>query len=112
MGLSRDEQETYISFPAFGQEAMIFSTDPVWIRKLKKLCEEHSENYQIKEIGKLNGEEISITVICQDKGLVTIKGERRKLSDEQREICTERFRAMREAKSEPISSTSTCEQMG
>ena len=84
MGLSKSEQETYISFSADDKKAMIFSTDPVWIRKVRKLCDEHPDNYQIKESGKLNGEEISITVICQDKSLVSLRSEKRKMTDEQK----------------------------
>lgn len=109
MGLSKSEWETYISFMADSKEAIIFTSDPVWIRKLRKMCDEYPENYRIKETSKYDGEVLSITVICKDKGLVNVRGERRKLSEAQREICTERFRAMREAKSESISSTPTCE---
>ena len=103
MGLTRDEQETYISFPAFGQEAVIYSTDPAWIRKMKKLCEEHPENYQIKEIGKLGGEEISIRVICQDKGLVSVRGARLKLSEETKAKRAEQLRNLRRIDSEAVS---------
>lgn len=94
MGLSREEWETYISF-GYDAEAVIYSSDPTWIRKLKKLCEEHPENYQVKEIGKVNGEEISIRVTCKDKGLVSLRGAKATLSEEERIRRTEILRAAR-----------------
>ncbi len=103
MGLSKSEWETYISFMAEGQDAVIYSTDPAWIRKMKKLCEEHPENYQIKETGKLNGEEISITVICKDKGLVSVRGARLKLSEETKAKRAEQLRNLRRIDSEAVS---------
>lgn len=100
MGLSKCEMETYISFMADSREAVIFSSDPVWIRKLKKMSYDHPENYRIKEIGTFGDEEISITVLCSDKGLVSLKGKRQTLSDEQKAIRGERLRALRRINSE------------
>lgn len=101
--LSKSEMETYISFMADSKEMVIFSSDPVWMRKLKKLCEEFPENYRVKEIGKYDGEELSVTVICQDKGLVTLRGKRRTLSEQEIAQRMNNLRAMRESDFEPDS---------
>lgn len=105
--LSKYEQETLLAFNAQDKEMEIYTADPSWMRKLRKLMDDYPANYQLKEEITFENEVIAIRVACKDKGLVTLKGERRKMSEEQRAICAERLRTLREAKSEPNSPTYT-----
>ncbi len=42
----REEMELHISMSAVDKTASIFTSDPVWIRRLDKLCREHPGNYR------------------------------------------------------------------
>ena len=46
MALSRQEQEVIITWDAEEKVARIYAADPVYIRKLDKLCEEFPETYK------------------------------------------------------------------
>lgn len=95
MGLSKYEKETVFSFNAQDREMVIYTADPVWMRKLRKLCEEHPENFQMKEEIPFEGEIISIKVVCSDKGLITLRGKRREMSEEQRQANADQLREAR-----------------
>ena len=93
--LSKYEQETLFSFNAQDRGMVIYTADPVWMRKLRKLIKDYPENYQMKEEIVFEDEVISIKVACQDKGLITLRGKRREMSEEQRQANADQLREAR-----------------
>lgn len=53
--LTREEMETTIRTDASDPFAHIFSSDPVFVRRLTKLCEEFPDTYSIKHTDLENG---------------------------------------------------------
>lgn len=51
--LTRAERETVIRFDAEERTAHIYTADPVYIRRLDKLCEEDPETYKCVEVDPL-----------------------------------------------------------
>lgn len=81
--LTRAEQETIISFSAADKDANIYSTDPIWIAKLKKLGGKMKGDYAI---------ELSIP-----KSRISIRSGY-KMSEEDKAIRAERLAKLRESK--------------
>ena len=48
MKLSRYEQEVVINFNADEGEATVYTVNPVWMRKMDKLCKEFPEVIRLK----------------------------------------------------------------
>lgn len=46
--LSRYEQEVVINLNTDEEEAMVYTANPVWMRKMDKLCKEFSEVIRLK----------------------------------------------------------------
>ena len=76
MKLSRYEQEIVINFNADEKEATVYTANPVWIRKMDKLCYEFPEIIRLK-----SWTEISKTYVLP-KNLARI-GKPRTLSEAQ-----------------------------
>lgn len=76
MKLSRYEQEVVINFNADESEATVYTANPVWIRKMDKLCKEFPEVIRLK-----SWTEVSKTYVLP-KNLVRI-GKPRTLSEAQ-----------------------------
>ena len=89
MGLSRLEQETIITFNAAEKTANIYSSDPVWIRKIKNM--KGSRKYSI-------GYEVDVP-----KSYIKVSPPRQ-YSEETKKKMAERLRKARQNKS---SSSST-----
>ena len=51
--LTRAERETVICFDAEERIAHIYTSDPVYIRRLDKMCEEDPETYKCVEVDRL-----------------------------------------------------------
>lgn len=52
----REEQETVINFDASDQMATLYTSDPVWMRKLDELCKKHPAAFECIETYKADGE--------------------------------------------------------
>ncbi len=87
--MTREEQEVIITTSAADEVAEVYAADPVYIRKMDKLCERDPEHYKLK---KRN--EYSATYTMPKKLLKFYVP--RVLTDEQREAIAERFRQVRE----------------
>lgn len=98
MALTNIERETIITFNAAEDTAEVYTADPVYIRKLDKLCEQFPDTYKFME-------ELS-TKRCKEskpysmpKRLVKFRSPiTRKISEEQRSELAERLRKARENK--------------
>lgn len=99
MSLSRLEQETVINFNAEEGQADLYTADPVWIRKLDGLCEKNPEQFRMIEEHRAGGKVISRRYIFP-KQLITIRSKtmKRDLTDEQRELLSERGRELQRAR--------------
>lgn len=101
MGLTRLEQETIITFNVEESMAVLWTADPVWIRKMDKLVENNPNEF------KQTGQETMDGVVVQKryempKKLVNVRAKSavgRKMTDEERELAAERLRQARNKKS-------------
>ncbi len=92
---SAAEQEVIINFDRAGDEANLYTADPVWIRKLDKLVAEYPESFKVRRQETYQGE-----VIAKDytfpKRFITLrtKETRRTLTEEQRKKKVEQMQAL------------------
>lgn len=89
MGLTRLEQETIINFNAAEAEVDVYTADPVYIRKLDKLCESNPDSYKCYQ-----RDDESARYTVSTKKLVRF-AKPTTVTDEQREAASERMRSMR-----------------
>lgn len=98
MALANIERETIINFNAAEDTAEIYTADPVYIRKLDKLCEQFPDTY--KFMAELSAKRCKESkTYSMSKRLVKFRPPvTREISEEQREALAERLRKAREAK--------------
>lgn len=98
MALTNIERETIINFNAAEDTAEVYTADPVYIRKLDKLCEQFPDTYKFMEEPSAKRCKESKTY-SMPKRLVKFRSPiTREISEEQREALAERLRKAREAK--------------
>lgn len=104
MALTNIERETIINFNAAEDTAEIYTADPVYIRKLDKLCEQFPDTY--KFMAELSAKRCKESkTYSMPKRLVKFRSPvTREISEEQREALAERLRKAREAKNIYLSS--------
>ena len=83
MGLSRLEQETIITLNAEENTAVLWTADPVWIRKMDKLVENNPAEFSQTKQETMDG------VVVQKryefpKKLLSVRKGTRKMTEEQR----------------------------
>jgi len=98
MALTNIERETIITFNAAEDTAEIYTADPVYIRKLDKLCEQFPDTYKfMKELSAKRCKESK--AYSMPKRLVKFRSPiTREISEEQRAALAERLRKARESK--------------
>ena len=98
MALTNIERETIINFNAAEDTAEIYTADPVYIRKLDKLCEQFPDTY--KFMADLSAKQCKESkTYSMPKRLVKFRSPvTREIREEQREALAERLRKAREAK--------------
>lgn len=85
MALTRYEMETHILFNAEEKSAVVDTADPVYIRKLKKLCEEAPEFYSVEKAIRIDEEHYRVIFNISDKGRVKFGGKKKQLTEKQLE---------------------------
>lgn len=90
--LSKEEMETHITWDAQNKEAHIYTCDPVYMRKLDKLCQTNPESYVLKKEETLNGAVISKYYYAPSKLISFRTPTNRVMSEEQKEAAAERMR--------------------
>mgnify|MGYP004508328007 FL=1 len=95
-GITREEQETIITIGATSKQAEICSTDPVFWRRLDKMCERDPESYKLVREYKTSAGEVLTRWYSVPKKLVGFKP-KRVMTEEQKAKVTERFKRYREA---------------
>ena len=83
------EQECVISFMRDEDFATVYSSDSTMITKLDKLCKNSPEYYSLIEETKY-GNKYKITY----KSLIRLRQKKREVSDEMKEIASERFKKL------------------
>ena len=98
MALTNIERETIIIFNAAEDIAEIYTADPVYIRKLDKLCEQFPDTYKfMKELSVKRCKESK--TYSMPKRLVKFRSPiTREISEEQRAALAERLRKVRKNK--------------
>ncbi len=91
-GLSREEQEVIITTSAADSDAEVYAADPVYIRKLDKLCERCPDYYKL-----VSQNEHSKIYKVSLKKLIAFRMPK-KASDEDRQRRIETLRRYREAR--------------
>ena len=86
-----NEQETHISFMRDESFARIYTSDTTQMTRLDKLCENNPDMYKLVE-DTGNGK----NYICYDKTLVSLRGKKRRLSEEQKQAARDRFAKYRD----------------
>lgn len=98
MALTNIERETIITFNAAEDTAEVYTADPVYIRKLDKLCEQSPDTYKFME--KLSAKRCKESkTYSMPKRLVKFRSPiTREISEEQRAALAERLRKARKSK--------------
>lgn len=93
MRLSRYEQEVIVNFNAGDEEASLYTSNPVWIRKMDKLLEQNPEQFRSGRVVTVRGKIVS-KEYSFPKRFITIRSKdvKRELSEEQRKEIAERFK--------------------
>lgn len=92
--MTRAEQETIINFNAAENTAELYTSDPVWIRKMDKMVESNPEQFKVGK-GETYQGDIVAKRYSFPKQLLTIRKKKRELTDEQRKEAAERLRNVR-----------------
>lgn len=66
MKLSRYEQEVVINLNADEDEATVYTANPMWIRKMDKLCKEFPEVIRLKSWTEVSKTYVLLKKSCQD----------------------------------------------
>ena len=95
-GMTRQEQETIISFNAAEDTAELYTADPVYIRKMDKLTEKNPEQFKLRCVEKCQGEIIAKRYIFP-KRFISIRSKdiKRELTEKRRKELAERLKAVR-----------------
>lgn len=98
MALTNIERETIITFNAAEDTAEVYTADPVYIRKLDKLCEQFPDTYKFME--ELSAKRCKESkTYSMPKRLVKFRSPiTREISEEQRLALAERLRKARKSK--------------
>lgn len=92
----RVEQETIISFDRAGKDANLYTADPVWLRKMDKLVEEHPETFKVRRQEKYQGKVIAADYTFPYR-LISIRSKVRtvNMTEEQKDAARQRLEAAR-----------------
>ena len=94
--LTREEQEVIITTSAADELAEVYVADPIYMRKLNRLCERDPDNYKVK-----SRNEYSVTYTMPKKLLgFRVPAAPRELTEEQRKILSERMKKIQAAQRE------------
>ena len=94
--LTAVERESVITFNAAEENADIYASDPVWIRKFDKLVEQNPEQFKVIQEYKCEGKIIAKSYLFPKRFLtIRTKDIVSTMTDEQRAEQAERMRQMR-----------------
>lgn len=90
--LTAVERESVITFNSAEENADIYASDPVWIRKFDKLVEQNPEQFKVIQEFKCEGKVIAKSYLFP-KSFLTVRSKKREnhLTDEQKEAAAKRL---------------------
>lgn len=88
--ISKYEQEVTIGFSAAEGTAEIYTSDPVWIRKMDKMVQQNPEQFKPGKVETYQGEIVAKRYTFPKK-LISIRSKQKRLTDEQRAELAARF---------------------
>ena len=93
VGVDVEEQETIITAMRGEDMIRIFTADNTMLTKLKKLAETGKDQYTVESIGRdENRNPVCVTVVAPKRCLSLRAGNKKELSEEEREALRERMR--------------------
>ena len=85
------EQETHISYMRDEQFAKVYTSDTTQMTKFDKRCKDFPDMWQcVADDGYCK------SYICKDKSMISARGQKRKISDKQKEAFSKRMKLLRE----------------
>jgi len=85
------EQETHISYMRDEQFAKVYTSDTTQMTKFDKRCKDFPDMWQC-----VVDDGCSKSYICKDKSMISARGQKRKISDKQKEAFSKRMKLLRE----------------
>ena len=96
------EQETHIFYMRDEQFAKVYTSDTTQMTKFDKRCKDFPDMWQC-----VADDGYSKSYICKDKSMISARGQKRKISDKQKEAFSKRMKLLRECqKNDNINSES------
>ena len=92
IGTPLEEQETVINWLRVDDVIQIYTSDNTMLTKLKKLMSSGHDQYTLTEVGYYEGCPCSVTVTTQLRCLSLRAGNKRDLSDEERQALSDRMK--------------------
>lgn len=92
IGTPLEEQETVINWLRIDDVIQIYTSDNTMLTKLKKLMASGPDQYTLTEVGYCEGNPCSVTVTAQLRCLSLRAGNKRDLSDEERQALSDRMK--------------------
>ena len=96
------EQETHISYMRDELFAKVYTSDTTQMTKYDKLCKQYPDMWSC-----VSDDGYSKSYMCKDKKMISARGQKRKISDKQKEAFSKRMKLLREGqKNDNINSES------
>ena len=86
------EQETHISYMRDVQFATVYTSDTTQMTKFDKRCKDFPDMWTC-----VSNDGYSKSYICKDKSMISARGQKRKISDKQKEAFSKRMKLLRES---------------
>lgn len=85
------EQETHISYMRDEQFAKVYTSDTTQMTRYDKLCKQFPNMWSC-----VSDDGYSKSYICKDKSMISARGQKRTISDKQKEAFSKRMKLLRE----------------
>lgn len=85
------EQETHISYMRDELFAKVYTSDTTQMTKYDKLCKQYPDMWPC-----VSDDGYSKSYMCEDKKMISARGQKRKISDKQKEAFSKRMKLLRE----------------
>ena len=96
------EQETHISYMRDEEFAKVYTSDTTQMTKFDKRCKDFPDMWTC-----VSDDGYSKSYMCKDKKMISVRGQKRKISDKQKEAFSKRMKLLREGqKNDNINSES------
>ena len=92
IGTPLEEQETVINWLRIDDVIQIYTSDNTMLTKLKKLMASGPDQYTLTDVGYYEGNPCSVTVTTQLRCLSLRAGNKRDLSEEERQALSDRMK--------------------